>query len=187
MLVRKIFLLICLGLGLLLAACAGGPALSKVDNSVSLRVARPVETPTAAGAPYLYSNVEGHFSLNLPGGWTASQARPTAFGHLYLFSPARPGGEDISVLIGKPEIESADAALAYLCPDCPAQALVVQPVTLGGRPARQVSLAGGADTPDLVWYLVEQNGRVLVFTLHASSNTALYAEILQTLRFDDPH
>ena len=186
--VRKPFLLgpaVALLLMLLLSACGEPTPTPFPTETAPPASATPAPTETPTPVPLeTYENEEGGFRIQLPADWRVERRGETALGIHYWVGPEPlgPGPASSAVFVGNAQSISPLAAAESLhCGGECAEAITLEEVTLGGRPAQRAILADEG----LEWYFVEHAGRLLALTVHDPQTLATREDLLATLTFED--
>lgn len=117
----------------------------------------------------LYSDPSLGFSMLLPEGWEVSSPQRTPLGNLVLIGepPLDPGNPGTSKLISvnQSELSDLEAAQLLACGEIGCDEDLRFSITnIGGLNAKQLTI-GGENTPDIDWYFVNYEERLIYFTL----------------------
>ncbi|MFT7587737.1 MAG: cell division septation protein DedD [Cellvibrionaceae bacterium] len=117
-----------------------------------------------------YENLESGYAVVIPAVWQTTDPQITPLGELVLMGPApvSPGNPSNSMIISADAtLLDETAAAAYLkcgSPDCVGD-LTFDITSVNGLEARSLVI-GSDNTPDLEWFFVHYEDRLVYFTLH---------------------
>ena len=144
-----------------------------------LVVAEAIDTSQMASAPIVidyegalvrYENEASGYALEIPADWETTEPQITPLGELVLLGPepVTPGNPSNSMIIAAKatDFDKTAAAQALICgaPNC-TEDITFRITTVNGLDARSV-VVGSENTPDLEWYFVRYEDRLIYFTLH---------------------
>ncbi|MFK7802097.1 MAG: hypothetical protein AB8G95_10720 [Anaerolineae bacterium] len=144
-----------------------------------LVVAEAVDSSTMASAPVVidyedaltrFENLTAGYAVEIPAVWEATASQTTPLGELVMLGPDPivPGNPSNSMIISvDPELVDEAAAAQYLIcgePNC-TEDIPFTITTVNGLDARSLVI-GSENTPDLEWFFVRYEDRLIYFTLH---------------------
>lgn len=151
----------------------------------------PAPTPTApvddGGSadiyPYIfYSNTEGNFSLALPAGWIAGPPQSAPLGNKVLLGPEPLDESSSAVIVADAAKVSNEQAVKELCQGCDPLP-VLKDGSLNGLHAKVVEIRTSADAPPTEWWLIEKDGKRIIFSVHSLETYASLDAIVQSFTF----
>ena len=122
------------------------------------------------GAFQTYQNEEVGFALEIPEGWVVTEPQTTPLGEMVLLGLGEPTSGDpmVSTILvaDSSKIRAVEAVNLLQCGTLTCQERVSLGITeIGGLDARQ-AVIGSENTPDLEWFFIDYNGRLVYFSLH---------------------
>lgn len=144
-----------------------------------LVVAEAVDSSVMASAPIVidyedaltrFENTLAGYAVEIPAVWESTESQTTPLGNLIMLGPEPivPGNPSNSMIISvDPNLVDEAAAAQYLIcgePNC-TEDIAFTITTVNGLDARSLVI-GGDNTPDLEWFFIRYEDRLIYFTLH---------------------
>lgn len=144
-----------------------------------LVVAEAIDSGQIASAPVVidyedalvrYENGISGYAVDIPADWETTDPQITPLGELILLGPkpVTPGNPSNSMIIATDALalNKTAAAQSLICgePNC-TEDITFRITTVNGLDARSV-IIGSENTPDLEWFFVRYEDRLIYFTLH---------------------
>ena len=117
-----------------------------------------------------YENEASGYVIEIPADWQVADPLITPLGELVLLGPEpiTPGNPGNSMIIAAntSELDKSAAAQSLICgePDC-TDDITFRITSVNGLDARSI-IVGGENTPDLEWFFVQYDDRLIYFTVH---------------------
>ena len=136
-----------------------------------------------------YVNPDGGFSLVLPEGWEVVGPMPVSQDgmsyDLYLLgvNPSSSDGPGASrIIVADAAVLSIEQFVALQCSTCPQHSL--ESIPLGERLAVRTRITGGGVPFEVDWIFVEDQGKLLGFSIHDPETLESLESVIQTLVLD---
>ncbi|MEM9773758.1 MAG: hypothetical protein AAF902_04200, partial [Chloroflexota bacterium] len=132
----------------------------------------------------MFENPSAGYSISVPRSWASTEAQITPLGELILLGPdpISPGNPGNSVFISTnhEDLDELAAAQALTCgePGC-TDDIRLEITTVNGLDARKVTI-GQENTPQLDWFFVRYQDRMVYFTLNDPLTLASLGGLVQT-------
>lgn len=161
-------------------------------------VAEAIDSAIMSSAPIVidyqdalarYENLSAGYAVEIPADWAIAEVQITPLGELVMLGPepVSPGNPSNSMIIfaDSAVLDEAAAAQYLICgtPNCTNE-ITFDLTTVNGFEAKSL-IVGSENTPNLEWFFVRHEDRLIYFTLHDPLSLETVDALVQSFSFID--